>query len=163
MQNYVWTVVCTAAAAGLASALAPSGAKNGVKKHIKLVCALALVCTLIAPLGEFLANLGDLFAIADAEASAPDTREYYQNLYRTYLDENFDADLGSAVKEAIGREFSIPESEVRVHVSFKNSGTVGEPETITVVLSGRSKFADPAPIRDFVSTAFGAECVTAIE
>ena len=59
----------------------------------------------------------------------------------------------------------LPEGDVRATVKFadKNGDGINEVEKITVILSGKAVFVDPASIKACIGETFDAECVCAIE
>jgi hypothetical protein len=81
------------------------------------------------------------------------------------MEGGYGENVEKAVKDILGTRFGIPESEISAVVVFadKNGDGVKEVERITVILSGRSIFRDPAEIKGCVSETFACECLCAIE
>lgn len=167
MSEYIYSIVCVSAAIGIACAISPDGMGGGLKKHIKLLCALCFICVLIGPLTRALDNLKNTFVeLCDyASDEESEIREKYERIYNEYLEGGYGENVEDAVKDTLSARFGISESEVRAIVKFadKNGDGVNEVEKITVILSGRSIFLDPAEIKACILETFEAECVCAIE
>ena len=167
MKEYVYSIVCLAAAGGLACLLSPEGSGGGLKKHVKLISSVCLLCVLVSPLTGIMADLSDWLSgisaeeiVGSEELESSYEKSYFDNLRSIYGD-----DLEGAVCHFLKQELGIPEDECRAIVELGNEG--GEdayaPRRITVVLSGRSILRDPSMVKRVVSKAFECECLCAIE
>ena len=167
LSEYIYSIVSVAAAIGIACAVAPEGTGGGIKKHMKLLCALCFLCVLIGPLTSVLDNLKNAFGelggyTADEES---EIREKYERIYNEYLEGGYGENVEEAVKALLTARFGMPEGDVRATVKFadKNGDGINEVEKITVILSGKAVFVDPASIKACIGETFDAECVCAIE
>lgn len=167
MREYIFSVVCAAALGGAVIMIAPDGVRSGLKKHVKLVCALCLLCVLIAPGGKLIGVIKDGFG--DINFSGPGAENELQSIYESMYEDNlelgFGDGLGELVKDKLFEKFSVPRDGCRVSVSFKDGDGDGfrEPLKITVILSGASIFKEPRAIENYISDVFGCECTCAIE
>ena len=164
LSEYIYSIVCVSAAIGIALSVSPEG---GLKKHLRLICALCFLCVLIGPLTEIFDTVKNAFGAFDREITDENegTEAKYEKIYSEYMEGGYGENVEKAVKDILGTRFGIPESEISAVVVFadKNGDGVKEVERITVILSGRSVFRDPAEIKVCVSETFACECLCAIE
>ena len=167
LSGYIFSIACLSAAIGIACAAAPEGIGGGLKKHLRLVCALCFLCVLIGPLTEIIDNVKSSFEALEegVDDESDEIREKYESIYEEYLEGGYGDNVERAVKDLLSTRFGMPEEECRAEIEFadKNGDGVKEVTKITVILSGRSIFRDPAEIKSCVSECFDCECLCAIE
>ena len=167
MREYIFSVLCMAAIGGVAIMIAPDGIRSGLKKHVKLVCALCLLCVMIAPVSRLMDVINDGFNEISPEGpnDGNGLQSMYESIYEDNLELGFGEGIGELVKDKLFERFSIPRDSCRVAVSFKDGDGDGfrEPSKITVILSGTSIFKEPRAIESYVAGVFGCECSCAIE
>ena len=167
MNGYIYSIVCIAAAGGIVSIISPS---SGIKKHLKLVCALCLLCVMIAPISNFISGMRDFFESDSSEFFGTsdiesELRDKYESIYDKYLEGGYGDSVGEAVKAILYEEKGVAKENCRVSVQFADNDGDGarEPSKITVILSGKDVFRDPEDIKELVSEIFECECVCAID
>jgi hypothetical protein len=172
MSKYLYSVICTVAAAGIAMIAFPGGSRAGIKKHVGLICSLCVLCVIIAPFSEWVKNIGDFFEnggeIIFGQINKEDREELYdeyESIYNKYLEGGYGSNIGQAVKDSLLKKFGIPPDQIRVLTEFsdKDGDGIREPYRITVVLRGGSIFREPREIEGFVAALFECICVCAIE
>ena len=167
MSGYVYSIVCVSAAIGIACALSPDGVGGGLKKHMKLVCALCFLCVLIGPLLGVLDSVKDTFEDIGAGLDGEDEelRREYEMIYNEYIEGGYGDNIETAVKELLSLRLGISSENVRANVRFedKNGDGVKEIGKITVILSGKEIFRNPAEIKACITETFDCECDCAIE
>ena len=165
MKDYLFSILAASLVVSLIGILSPGGKGNGIGKHLKLLTALFLIAVLISPIR---AGMERIIAFTNGELSFPGLEQPAPPDYR----EDMDQALQSASKlyvnqlltQTLQREFSVTEGEIRCHILWDDT-KAGEltPIRVTVVLSGKAIWKDPAPIKELVTTLFGCECRVAIE
>jgi hypothetical protein len=65
--------------------------------------------------------------------------------------------------QTLCNEFNIVEDELRVRVEWSGEGENLRPKKVTVILSGKAIWKNPAKIEEYVSSLLGCACVSAIE
>ena len=172
MSKYLYSVICTVAAAGIAMISLPGESRSGMKKHVGLICSLCVLCIIISPFSELINNISDflesggeaMFGQIGKEDKA-ELYDEYESIYNKYLDGGYGNNIGQAVKDSLLKKFGIPSDQLRVLTEFsdKNGDGAREPCKITVILSGSSIFREPREIERFISELFECMCVCAIE
>ena len=125
-----------------------------------------MLCIMINPINELLGmieNIGDLGGNIGGEKN--ELESMYESIYEGNFESNYIGNIGGSVKEKLSDEFSIPQSECRVEVSFDDANGDGlrEPKIITVILNGGSIFRDPRKIEEYISKLYNCKCVCAVE
>ena len=69
----------------------------------------------------------------------------------------------SMLTETLCKEFEIIEDDIRTHIEWSGEGEDMRPQKVTVVLSGKAIWKDPAKIEAYVTSLLGCDCATAIE
>lgn len=164
MKEYIVSLFAAALVAALIGVLSPEGEGGGISKHMRLLTALFLLCVIVAPIGGL---IGTLEGVLDGTESLPGVEGDAEEGYREELENA----LSSAAKpyfanlliEAVKKEFSIPDGEVRCAIRWRDGEGSATPERISIILSGSSIWRDPSEIEKFVRERVGCECVTAIE
>ena len=163
MSGYVYSIVCIAAAGGIVCVVSPD---SGIKKHLKLVCALCLLCVMIAPTSNFINSLRDVFDIDGTGLlgeSDGEVRDAYESIYNRYLEGGYSDNIGEAVKDVLYEKMGVSKENCRMLVQLSEKDGVREIRKITVILSGANVFKDPDQIKNTVFETFGCECECAIE
>lgn len=164
MGTYLISLIAAALVAALVGILTPEGAGGGIAKHMRLLIALFLLCALISPIKETITSLMDF---ANGELPLPELGDVGEEDYQKALEEAMStsskAYLVQLLTQGIEREFSIADGEVRCAVRWNDAKDDLRPTRVTVILSGRAIWCDPAPIEQYVTNLIGCECVTAIE
>ena len=164
MGTYLITLITASLVAAVVGILTPDGERGGIAKHMQLLISLALLCMMIAPVKDAIAALTEL---AGGEWVAPELGATQEEDYREKMEEAMQNASGSYLAElltdALEREFSIASGEVRCAIRWQATDGAVQPSRVTVILSGRAIWVDPAPIERYVSDLLGCECVSAIE
>ncbi|MBQ9131775.1 MAG: hypothetical protein IJX62_04820 [Clostridia bacterium] len=165
MTSYLFSLLAASLAAALIGILSPGGEGSGIGRHLKLLTALFLVAVLISPLQTAVEQIiafanGDLTLPGLEQTDTPDYREEMDQALtgasKTYITQ--------LLTQTLEQEFSILPGEVRCHILWNDGGQdTLTPNRVTVLLSGKAIWKDPAPIRQFVSDLLGCECRVAIE
>ena len=146
MGTYLITLITASLVAAVVGILTPDGERGGIAKHMQLLISLALLCMMIAPVKDAIAALTEL---AGGEWVAPELGETQEEDYREKMEEAMQNASGSYLAELLTD-------------ALATDGAV-QPSRVTVILSGRAIWVDPAPIERYVSDLLGCECVSAIE
>ena len=164
MTAYFIAVITAALVTALVGILSPNGEKGGIAKHMKLLVSLFLLCILISPLQDVIAELGKW---TDGSVSLPDVDAPLEDHYRQEMEEAIenasDTYFTQMLTQVLEAEFSIKTGEIRCRVDWKHQDGKQLPSRVTVILSGSAIWKDPQAIEDFVRDLLGCECVSAIE
>lgn len=152
MRGYLEALGAFAVLGALVSALCP----RSMSTHIRALCALCAVCLVCLPAGRALGafytgdwQLPDYFWEQEQEQ---DTEPDYGQFSKQMLE--------SVLKERLTAKFSISPDDVAVWSEWEDGTRVIR---VTVVLSGRAIWQDPAPIRACVQELVGCECVVVLD
>ena len=160
MKAYILTIFATALLITVVDILAPSG---GAAKHLKLVTSLVFVCVLISPTVSLAQRLQD-FANGNWElAIEEEVKDHYSSQLQNALDDASFAYFEGMLKQTICKEFAITEDDLSVRVDWGGEGDSLRPQKVTVILSGKAIWKDPAKMEEFVSSLLGCDCASAIE
>ena len=61
------------------------------------------------------------------------------------------------------QEFEIAEDNIRAHVEWTDSENGLRPQKVTLLLSGKAIWKNPARMEEYVSSLLECDCVSAIE
>ena len=164
METYLLSLLTAACMSALIGILTPDGTGGGIARHMRLLISLVLLCLLIAPIRDALSFFKDF---ASGDLTPPHTDVTDKSDYQTQMEDALNSSSKlyfiQLLTEMLENGFSIENGDVRCAVRWSESTETLSPTRITVILSGRAIWKDPAPIEDFVTSLLGCECVTAIE
>ena len=160
IKTYLLSIFATALLITVVDILAPGG---GLSKHLKLVTSLVFVCILISPSLAFAERLKD-FANGDWElAIEGDMEEHYSSELQNALDDASKEYFENMLELTLCKEFDIAEDNLRVAVEWIGDAENLRPKKVTVILSGKAIWKNPAKIEEYVTSLLGCTCVSAIE
>ena len=160
IKTYLLSIFATALLITVVDILAPGG---GVSKHLKLVTSLVFVCILISPSLAFAEKLKD-FANGDWEfAIEGDMEEHYSSELQNALDDASKEYFENMLELTLCKEVDIAEDNLRVAVEWIGDAENLRPKKVTVILSGKAIWKNPAKIEEYVTSLLGCTCVSAIE
>ena len=160
MKAYILTIFATALIMTVVDILAPSG---GAAKHLKLVTSLVFVCVLISPTVSLAQRLQD-FANGNWElAIEEEVKDHYSSQLQNALDDASFSYFEGMLKQTLCQEFAITEDDLRVRVEWADANADAHPQKVTVILSGKAIWKDPAKIEEYVTSLLGCDCASAIE
>ena len=163
IKVYMLSIFATALLITLVDILAPSGSGGGLSKYLKLVTSLVFVCILIAPTVSLAQHLKD-FADGNWELETEgDVEDHYSAELQDALDNASKDYFEGMLKQTLCKEFDIAEDDLRVRVEWDGKGQELRPQKVTVILSGKAIWKNPAKIEGYVSSLLGCDCVSAIE
>ena len=160
IKTYLLSIFATTLLITVVDILAPGG---GLSKHLKLVTSLVFVCILISPSLAFAERLKD-FANGDWElAIEGDMEEHYSSELQNALDDASKEYFENMLELTLCKEFDIAEDNLRVAVEWIGDAENLRPQKVTVILSGKAIWKNPAKIEEYVTSLLGCTCVSAIE
>ena len=153
MSGYLYSLAMVGVVIALCCAILP----ESVAKHAKLLCSLCVICILCAPILE----LAD--AIADGEWELPllpeDSFEQEADKEQAY-DQLAQRLLVGQLQVLLERDLELPPEQCRIYVSWGEDGAVS---LVSLVLSGKAIWRDPAPIEGYVEQLLGCECTVILD
>lgn len=160
MKAYILTIFATALIMTVVDILAPNGA---TARHLKLLGTLVFVCVLISPTVSLAQKLQD-FANGEWETKFEgEIEDHYSSELQNALDDASFAYFEEMLAQTICKEFGIDAENLRVRVDWGGKGDSLRPQKVTVILSGKAIWKDPAKMEEFVSSLLGCDCASAIE
>ena len=160
MKAYILTIFATALIMTVVDILAPNGA---TARHLKLLGTLVFVCVLISPTVSLAQKLQD-FANGEWETKFEgEIEDHYSSQLQNALDDASFAYFEEMLKQTICKEFAITEDDLRVRVEWAGANADAHPQKVTVILSGKAIWKDPAKIEGYVTSLLGCDCASAIE
>ena len=163
IKSYVLSIFATALLITVVDILAPTGTGSGLSKHLKLVTSLVFVCVLISPTVSLAQRLMELAnGNLDFEIEE-DMEDYYSNELQNVLDDASRQYFEEMLTDTLCKEFEIVEDDIRIHVAWDDTDESLRPQKVTVILSGKAIWKDPAKIEAYVTSLLGCACATAIE
>ena len=163
IKAYIISIFATALLITVADILAPAGSGSGLSRHLKLVTSLVFVCILISPTVSFVERIRE-FANGNWEFDIEgDVKDHYSSELQDALDNTSKEYFEEMLKETLCKEFEIVEDDLRVHVEWAGEGENLRPTKVTVILSGKAIWKNPAKIEEYVSSLLNCDCVSAIE
>ena len=160
IKTYLLSIFATALLITVVDILAPGG---GLSKHLKFVTSLVFVCILISPSLAFAERLKD-FPNGDWElAIEGDMEEHYSSELQNALDDASKEYFENMLELTLCKEFDIAEDNLRVAVEWIGDAENLRPQKVTVILSGKAIWKNPAKIEEYVTSLLGCTCVSAIE
>ena len=164
MKSYLLGVLAASILAILVTQISPDGERGGIAKHIRLITSLFLICTLLSPIQALIQGLPNLIngiRLPDITDSAeqPNYQEQLDEALRQASKDYFTDMLA----QTLCADLSLSQEDLRCHVSWDADCSELTPTRVTVMLSGRAIWKDPAQIRSLVSTLIGCPCDVIIE
>ena len=160
IKVYLLSIFATALLITVVDILAPTG---GLSKHLKFVSALVFICILISPTVSLAQRLQD-FANGNWELDIEgDIEDHYSSGLQDALDEASKEYFEEMLKLTLCEEFAIVEDDLRVRVEWSSDGDSLRPKKVTLILSGKAIWKNPAKIEEYVSSLLDCDCVSAIE
>ena len=152
MGGYLYALAVAAVVISVVSALVPAS----MSTHVRALCALCVICLVCAPLASAIGALtkGDWeipegWLGEDAEqVPKQDYGEFSREL------------LAGQLTLLLEKEFSLSQSDVQVYAAYDADGSLTR---VTLVLSGKAIWQDPAPIKAYVKNLLGCECVIVLD
>ena len=143
IKIYILTIFATALIMTVVDILPPSG---GAAKHLKLITSLVFVCVLISPTVSLAQKLQD-FANGEWETKFEgEIEDHYSSQLQNALDDASFAYFEEMLAQTICKEFGIDAENLRVRVDWDGKGDSLRPQKVTVILSGKAIWKDPAKI-----------------
>ena len=163
IKVYMLSIFATALLITVVDILAPTNNGGGLSKYLKLVTSLVFVCILISPTVSLAQHLRD-FANGNWEFEIEgDVEDHYFAELQDALDNASKDYFEGMLKQTLCKEFDIAEDDLRVRVDWDGLGEELRPQKVTVILSGKAIWKNPAKIEGYVSSLLGCACVSAIE
>ncbi len=163
IKTYLLSIFATALLITVVDILAPSSAGSGLSKHLKLVLSFVFVCVLISPTVSFAERLLE-FANGNWEFGVEeDVENHYATELQNALDDASKDYFEGMLTQTLCKEFEIAEGDLRTHVEWTGEGENLRPQKVTVILSGKAIWKNPAKIEEYVSSLLDCDCVSAIE
>ena len=160
IKIYILTIFATALIMTVVDILTPNGA---TARHLKLLGTLVFVCVLISPTVSLAQKLQD-FANGEWETKFEgEIEDHYSSQLQNALDDASFAYFEEMLKQTICKEFAITEDDLRVRVEWAGANADAHPQKVTVILSGKAIWKDPAKIEEYVTSLLDCDCVSAIE
>ena len=157
------SIFATALLITVVDILAPSGTGGGLSRHLKLVISLVFVCILISPTVSLAQRLLE-FSNGNWEFDIEgDIGDHYEEELQGALDDASRDYFEGMLKQTLCKEFAIAEDELRIRVDWIGDGEDLRPKKVTVILSGKAIWKNPAKIEEYVTSLLGCDCVSAIE
>ena len=161
IKTYILSIFATALLITVVDILAPSG--GGTTKHLKLICSLVFICVLVSPTVSLAQRLKE-FANGNWEFEMEgDVEDHYSSELQNALDNASLAYFEGMLKQTLCEQFEIVEDDLRVNVEWSGEGEKLRPQKVTLLLSGKAIWKDPAKMEGFVSSLLDCDCVSAIE
>ena len=163
IKAYILSIFATALLITVVDILAPASSGSGLSGHLKLVSALVFVCLLISPTVSLAERLVE-FANGDWELDVEgDVNDHYSNELQDALDTASKEYFEGMLTKTLCEEFEIAEDDLRCRVEWGGEGEHLRPQKVTVILSGKAIWKNPAKIEEYVSSLLNCDCVSAIE
>ena len=157
------SIFATALLITIMDILTPTGANGGLSRHLKLVTSLVFVCILVSPTVSFVEHIRE-FANGNWEFDIEgDIEDHYSSELQDALDNASRDYFAGMLKETLCEQFEINEDDLRLRVDWVGEGENLRPKKVTVILSGKAIWKNPAKIEEYVSSLLDCDCVSAIE
>ena len=163
IKTYMLSIFATALLITVVDILAPASAGSGLSKHLKLVTSLVFICILISPTVALAERLGE-FAKGNWELGIEgEIENHYAEELQKALDDASRQYFEGMLTQTLCEQFEIAEDDIRTHVEWSGDGDNLRPKKVTVILSGKAIWKNPAKIEEYVSSLLDCDCVSAIE
>jgi hypothetical protein len=121
------------------------------------------ICVLVSPTVSLAQRLKE-FANGNWELEMEgDVEDHYSSELQNALDNASLAYFEGMLKQTLCEQFDIAEDDLRVSVEWSGEGEKLRPQKVTLLLSGKAIWKDPAKMEGFVSSLLDCDCVSAIE
>ena len=163
IKAYLLSIFATALLITVVDIFAPTTNGGGLARHLKLVTSLVFVCILISPTVSLAQRLGE-FAKGNWEFDIEgDIEDHYSSELQDALDNASRDYFEGMLTQTLCKEFEIAEDDLRVRVEWVGEGENLRPKKVTVILSGKAIWKNPAKMEEYVSSLLDCDCVSAIE
>ena len=153
MNGYLYSLAMISVVIALCCTILPAS----VAKHAKLLCSLCVICILCVPVIELTDSLAqgewevpELFE--DSFEQEADNEQSYDNLAQDLL-------VGQ-LQVLLERDQGLQAEQCRIYVEWSEEGTV---EQVSLLLSGKAIWRDPAPIKAYVEQLLGCACTVILD
>ncbi len=89
--------------------------------------------------------------------------DHYSEELQNALDNASRQYFEGMLTQTLCEQFEIAEDDIRTHVEWSGDGDNLRPKKVTVILSGKAIWKNPAKIEEYVSSLLDCDCVSAIE
>ena len=162
IQSYTISIFATALLITVVDILSPTGA-GGVTKHLRFLTSLVFVCLLISPTVSLAQKLGELADGKWTLGENTQTENDYNQQMQNALDSASKQYFAEMLTMTLCQEFEIAEDNIRAHVEWIDSENGLRPQKVTLLLSGKAIWKNPARMEEYVSSLLECDCVSAIE
>jgi len=164
MKTYLLSILAAAILAILVTQLAPDGERGGIAKHIRLIASLFLICVLISPVQALIQRLPELLnGDWSSSANIPEDNAAYREQLEEAIRQASADYFTDMLTQTLCDELSVSQEEVRCRVLWDTEKQELTPQKVTVILSGRAIWKDPAQICALVTSLIGCPCDVIIE
>ena len=92
-----------------------------------------------------------------------DVKDHYSTELQNALDNASKNYFEDMLTLTICQKFDVLEDDLRVHVEWAGEGDHLRPQKVTLILSGKAIWKNPAKMEDYVTSLLGCDCASAIE
>lgn len=163
IKTYMLSIFATALLITVVDILAPASAGSGLSKHLKLVTSLVFICILISPTVSLAQRIGEIANGNWEFGIEGDIENHYAEELQKALDDASRQYFEGMLTQTLCEQFEIAEDDIRTHVEWSGDGDNLRPKKVTVILSGKAIWKNPAKIEEYVSSLLDCDCVSAIE
>lgn len=155
MAEYICGVVGTALIISVILLMLPDDA--AASREVRLLGSLTLLCVIIAPLGQGIGRIRELFASGELTLPESETQTAPDELLGA-LERQCAAEINAALKTELCRRFELAKDDVSV--SVKVSADSGEVRLlhVYVIFTGRAMWQDPHPVIEYIEDLCGVPC-----
>lgn len=161
MKAYIISIIGAALVSVGINALTPDGKNGGLSKHTRFLCALVLLCVLIAPFLNFIKGLTEQDPSSIYDGFLTDAVPDAEVIFKDKLSSYSASLLESKLSELISDHFSIDEDLITVRAEYVTEEESLRFTRIVVILSGGAIFENPYRIEKYVTeqTSLPCDCV----
>ena len=158
MAEYICGVVGAALIISVILLVLPEDA--AASREVKLLGSLALLCVIVAPLGEGVRKVTEL--VRSGELTVPEMAQdtAYGEL-ASALERQSASEINAALRERICSQFGLYEDDVEVSVQVGVAGGEVRILRVYVIFGGRAMWQDPHPVIEYVEELCGVPCEVA--
>ncbi len=161
MKEYFISLLAVGLLSMLVNALCHDD-KNSVSKNVRLLCALAVICVVVAPIKTFIVSLSASDFSFDSIREGENASEY-EDKYREALELANEEAIKQNIENMLVEKFEINPEYIRVTIQTDRSSSTPKLVKITVILSKTAIFENPYNIEKAVTDIYNCECDVAIE
>ncbi len=151
MREYIMKVIGMAILIGISEQFLPPNIK--MRSYVRLFGSLCLLLILIAPLGNVMTAMPDLFKNFEVEASE-------MSEYEKILEGSIKDTVRAQLSAALIKELGVGE-ETKIGISFED-GTPLKVKKVIVTVTGKDIFKNPYEMEETVAKRLGCECVVVV-